>query len=120
MACDSAFDRPPLHGRLQDAWARPLFSPRVVTAEAVPALVDAQLHPDELAAVERAVPKRRAEFGTARLCARRALSSLGFEPAALLPHEGREPRWPPGAVGSTRPGARAVDDGTFDRAEVCP
>ena len=78
----------------------PLFGPGCVTEAAAPCLVDQQLFPDEQAHIQRAVPKRRAEFGTARVCARRALARLGVAATSLVPMEDRAPRWPPGIVGS--------------------
>lgn len=78
----------------------PLFGSGVVTEEAAPQLVDEQLFADELSHVARAVPKRRAEFGTARVCARRALARLGIAPCSLVPNEDRSPRWPAGVIGS--------------------
>jgi 4'-phosphopantetheinyl transferase EntD len=77
-----------------------LFSSGVVTEEAAPALVDAQLFPEERAHISNAVPKRRAEFGTARVCARKALARLDMAAGPLVPHEDRAPRWPDGVVGS--------------------
>jgi 4'-phosphopantetheinyl transferase EntD len=77
----------------------PLFRCEVAVAQAVPTLVDG-LYADELEYVARAVDKRRAEFGTARACARRALAQLGIEPCSLVPHADRSPRWPEGVVGS--------------------
>ena len=65
-----------------------------------PAIDDERLYADERAYVARAVPRRRAEFGTARVCARRALADLGFGPRSLVPGPDRAPRWPPGVVGS--------------------
>jgi 4'-phosphopantetheinyl transferase EntD len=56
--------------------------------------------PEELAFVERAVPKRQREFRTGRACARLALAELGVEPTALPMGEDRAPVWPPGVVGS--------------------
>jgi 4'-phosphopantetheinyl transferase EntD len=56
--------------------------------------------PEEEAAVSRAVAKRRQEFLTVRVCARRALAQLGLPPAPILPGERGAPRWPPGVVGS--------------------
>ncbi|WP_423832395.1 hypothetical protein [Streptomyces manipurensis] len=44
--------------------------------------------------------RRRAQFATARACARRALAGLGREPVALLPGPGGAPQWPSGVVGS--------------------
>jgi 4'-phosphopantetheinyl transferase EntD len=78
----------------------PLFSADVSTEEGAPKLVDEQLFADELAYLARAVPKRRAEFGSARLCARRALARLGIAAGSLVPHADRAPRWPEGSVGS--------------------
>lgn len=77
-----------------------LFTAQVVTEEAVPALVDEQLFAEERAHVANAVAKRRAEFGTARVCARKALARLGVGAIPLVPHEDRAPRWPEGIVGS--------------------
>jgi 4'-phosphopantetheinyl transferase EntD len=61
---------------------------------------DAGLYPEEEALVIRAVPKRRAEFATARLCARAALATLGEPPVAILPGPRGAPRWPRGVVGT--------------------
>jgi enterobactin synthetase component D / holo-[acyl-carrier protein] synthase len=63
-------------------------------------LVTAQLYPDELAHVARAIPKRQAEFGTARVLARRALAVLGCAAQSLVPNADRSPTWPAQAVGS--------------------
>ena len=78
----------------------PLFGPLCVTEEAAPRLVDDELFPEERAHIARAVDKRRAEFGMARVCARRALARLGFAPMPLVPSEDRAPSWPAGVVGS--------------------
>ena len=58
------------------------------------------LHPSEEAAVERAVASRRAEFTTARTCAREALAALGAPAEAVPVGEKRAPVWPDGVVGS--------------------
>jgi 4'-phosphopantetheinyl transferase EntD len=58
------------------------------------------LHPDEEPAVAKAVATRRAEFTTARRCARDALTALGAPVAAVPVGEKRSPVWPPGVVGS--------------------
>lgn len=58
------------------------------------------LHPEEAAHLEHALPKRRREFATARICARRALRALGVPPAPILPGPHGAPRWPAGTVGS--------------------
>jgi 4'-phosphopantetheinyl transferase EntD len=77
-----------------------LFAASVITEEAAPALVDAQLFPDERAHVANAVPQRRAEFGTARVCARKALARLGVGALSLVPRADRAPHWPDGIVGT--------------------
>ena len=77
-----------------------LFPAGCVTVESAPQLVDAALFPEERAHLEKAVPKRRAEFGSARLCARHALAQLGTPAGALVPAPDRSPIWPQGAVGS--------------------
>ncbi|MGH3325491.1 MAG: 4'-phosphopantetheinyl transferase family protein, partial [Streptomyces sp.] len=58
------------------------------------------LYEEELALLGKAVPKRRREFATVRVCARRALSGLGRPPAPLLPGTRNAPVWPAGVVGS--------------------
>ncbi|GHH84861.1 4'-phosphopantetheinyl transferase [Streptomyces sulfonofaciens] len=58
------------------------------------------LFPEEAALVARAVPQRRLEFATVRLCARRALGRLGVPPAPLLWGRRGAPAWPHGIVGS--------------------
>ncbi len=65
-----------------------------------PRLVNDQLFPDERAHVARAVAKRQADFGTARLCARNALAKLGHGPCSLTPNSDRSPRWPAQVRGS--------------------
>ena len=77
-----------------------LFGPGCFAEEAVPQLHDAQLFPEERACLANAVEKRRAEFGTARVAARRALAQLGFPPRPLVPNKDRSPVWPDGVVGS--------------------
>jgi 4'-phosphopantetheinyl transferase EntD len=79
---------------------RSMLGPRVAIAVAKPALVTEQLFPAERDYLARAVDKRKAEFGTGRVCARHALSMLGVAPAALVPDADRAPRWPPGILGS--------------------
>lgn len=61
---------------------------------------DVVLFPEEEALLTRAVDKRRREFTTARVCARRAFSRLGCHPAPILPGPRGAPRWPSGLVGS--------------------
>ena len=54
----------------------------------------------EAEAVARAVDSRRAEFATARRCARAALARLGRPAEAVPVGERRAPVWPDGVVGS--------------------
>ncbi|HMG42357.1 MAG TPA: 4'-phosphopantetheinyl transferase superfamily protein [Acidimicrobiales bacterium] len=61
---------------------------------------EAVLLPAEDAIVARAVPERRREFATGRLCARRALARLGLPPGAILAGPAGQPLWPDGIVGS--------------------
>lgn len=79
-----------------------LLPEAVVAVEAfgADAAVDAPLYPEEQAVVARAVDKRRREFGSVRLCARRAMEKLGVEPGPVLPGERGAPRWPEGILGS--------------------
>jgi 4'-phosphopantetheinyl transferase EntD len=77
-----------------------LFPRQVVVALAQPMLVDDWLYPDELARVALAVPKRRAEFATARMFARNAQAELGIGPCSLVLHHDRSRRWPDGTLGT--------------------
>ncbi|MGP3987791.1 4'-phosphopantetheinyl transferase family protein [Streptomyces sp. 3N207] len=61
---------------------------------------EAHLYPQEAAIIDGALPQRQREFATGRVCARRALSALGVEPAPLLRNRRGAPRWPEGVVGS--------------------
>lgn len=61
---------------------------------------DAMLFPAEEDVVRRSVEKRRAEFTTGRMCARKAMGLLGLPPQQLLPGVRGEPQWPQGTVGS--------------------
>jgi 4'-phosphopantetheinyl transferase EntD len=61
---------------------------------------EASLPPEEEALIAGAVAPRRAEFATARSCARHALHRLGVPPAPILRGPKREPLWPAGFVGS--------------------
>ncbi|WP_406135964.1 4'-phosphopantetheinyl transferase [Streptomyces sp. NBC_01089] len=74
---------------------------RVVLVESYGDPVEAApLLPGEEELVARAVPSRRAEFATARACARAALARLGVAPAAILSGARGEPLWPAGIVGA--------------------
>jgi 4'-phosphopantetheinyl transferase EntD len=72
----------------------------VAAEEAFDDPVGVALFPEEEALLTRAVDKRRREFTTVRVCARRALERLGVGPAPILPGTRGAPQWPPGIVGS--------------------
>jgi 4'-phosphopantetheinyl transferase EntD len=72
----------------------------IASAEAFGDPAALSLFPEEEARIARAVEKRRREFATVRLCARRALATLGVPPAPILPGERGAPQWPDGVVGS--------------------
>jgi 4'-phosphopantetheinyl transferase EntD len=77
-----------------------MLGPGCAVAVARPAIVTALLPPEEQQFLARSVAKRQAEFGTARLCARRALAQFGIAPGPLLPRADRSPSWPPDLIGS--------------------
>ncbi len=79
---------------------RRIVPPYVTYAESFDDITDEALFPEEAAVVEHAVDKRRREFTTGRVCARRALLNLGRPAAPLLPGAHGEPQWPAGVVGS--------------------
>jgi len=58
------------------------------------------LFPIEEELIRRAVGKRRREFATGRVCARKALEQLGIAPGPIPPGDRGEPLWPDGIVGS--------------------
>ncbi|MBT2230371.1 4'-phosphopantetheinyl transferase [Nonomuraea sp. NEAU-A123] len=58
------------------------------------------LFPEEEQLIKRAVEKRRREFTTARLCARKAMEGLGVAPVPVLSGLRGEPLWPLGVIGS--------------------
>ncbi len=62
--------------------------------------IEVELFPEERLALGAAVEKRRAEFVTARACAREAMAKLGLPALAVTNGERGEPRWPEGIVGS--------------------
>jgi 4'-phosphopantetheinyl transferase EntD len=59
-----------------------------------------ELFPEEAAAVERVVAKRRDEFVAGRTNARRALAALGIAPVAIPIGPRRAPIWPAGVAAS--------------------
>ncbi|WP_129766298.1 4'-phosphopantetheinyl transferase superfamily protein [Streptomyces sp. L-9-10] len=77
-----------------------ILPPGVRSAEAFDDLAPAPLFPEEAALMAGRRRRRRAQFATARACARRALAELGLAPGPLLPGAGGAPQWPDGVVGS--------------------
>ncbi|MFJ6619908.1 4'-phosphopantetheinyl transferase [Kitasatospora sp. NPDC091335] len=77
-----------------------LLPPGVMSSEAFDDMAPAPLFPAEAALMEGRRARRRAQFATARACARRCLAELGHPPAPLLPGPGGAPGWPSGVVGS--------------------
>jgi 4'-phosphopantetheinyl transferase EntD len=77
-----------------------ILPPAVAVEDTREELLEVELFPEELAAVGRAVEKRRREFTTGRACARRALARLGVAPCAIANGERGQPLWPVGVVGS--------------------
>jgi len=63
-------------------------------------VVLSELFAEEFALVARAVPKRQHEFAAGRMLARRAMSSLGVAPAAILRDVHGAPVWCEGYIGS--------------------
>jgi 4'-phosphopantetheinyl transferase EntD len=54
----------------------------------------------ELSCVKHCATDRIQQFAAGRLCAHRALESLGIAGFSLLPAADRQPLWPPGVTGS--------------------
>lgn len=94
-----ALDDPPLISRCA-ALLLEMLGPGVAIAVARPAIVTDLLLPEEQQFLIRSVAKRQAEFGTARLCARRALAQFGIAAGPLVPQQDRSPLWPSGMIGS--------------------
>jgi 4'-phosphopantetheinyl transferase EntD len=69
-------------------------------AEAAVADYAAGLFPEEAAYIAKAVSKRRNEFSTGRMLARRALHTVGGPQVAIPSGEYMAPVWPAGFVGS--------------------
>lgn len=61
---------------------------------------DHGLFPEELDALARAVPRRRAEFAAGRRAARAAMGELGLAEDAIPMAPSRAPVWPQGVVGT--------------------
>ncbi|MFC3504230.1 4'-phosphopantetheinyl transferase [Micromonospora krabiensis] len=80
---------------------RELLPPEVAVAVAGPDDWTGQLLAAEQACLsERAVEGRRRDFTAGRVCARRAMTTLGLPPAAVVAAADRSPVWPSGVVGT--------------------
>jgi 4'-phosphopantetheinyl transferase EntD len=77
-----------------------LLPPNIVGIDAFADLWEPRLFPAEQQAIRQANEKRRREFSTVRVCARKALAQLGVAPAPILPGDAGAPTWPAGIVGS--------------------
>lgn len=77
-----------------------VFPPGVATAELRQAGDPRLLLSGEGAHLIRAMPKRIQEFAAGRLCARHALSELGFVDFTVIAGSDRRPQWPSSIVGS--------------------
>ncbi len=77
-----------------------LFDNRVHTVSSTAEVSEDVLYSEEASLIGQAAPKRRREFATGRLLARKALAQLGVEGFPLLRGEDRSPIWPDGVVGS--------------------
>lgn len=77
-----------------------LFIEPVSAFETAGGIDPGALSPEEAIYVERAIPKRVAEFAAGRSCAGRALEELSVSGFHLRVGASREPVWPPGIAGS--------------------
>ncbi len=77
-----------------------LLPAAVIAVEAFEDRPGEPAHPGEEDLIARAVPGRRAEFVTARRCARQALARLGHPAGPIRTGPQREPLWPAGVAGS--------------------
>jgi 4'-phosphopantetheinyl transferase EntD len=77
-----------------------LLPPEISAVESRRDDTSAAIFPEEEALIKGAVAPRRAEFATARACARQALALIGVPAGPILRGAKREPVWPPGIVGS--------------------
>ena len=79
-------------GRLFPSFVRGVLAPTGPDCDRAP--------PEERAAVAGAGPARRREFLCGRACAHAALGAIGRDAGPIGVGRGRQPLWPPGAVGS--------------------
>ncbi|CAL9332355.1 4'-phosphopantetheinyl transferase family protein [Streptomyces sp. enrichment culture] len=78
----------------------PVLPAEAVAADTAGDFPETLLFPAERALIRDAVPERRREFATARVCAHRAQAALGLPVRPVLCGPRGEPRWPAGTVGS--------------------
>lgn len=64
------------------------------------------LYPEELAAIQRAVPRRQREFAAGREAARLAMAQIGWPAMPIPSAPDRSPVWPEGLAGSITHSAR--------------
>lgn len=80
---------------------------------------DYPLWPDESAAVQTAIPRRKREFAAGRHAAREAMARIGHKCTAIPSASDRSPVWPDGLVGSIAHNARVCIAVVGRREEVC-
>jgi 4'-phosphopantetheinyl transferase EntD len=88
------------HTPVPGAAIEPILPARAVAVDTREDWPRAKLYPGEQDALGRVVECRRAEFTTARACARKALARLGLPPASIGRGRQGEPCWPAGVAGS--------------------
>ncbi len=79
--------------------ALPLMDGLCILASAIQDLTG-DLYPEERAEIEKAIDRRRHEFATGRVLARRAMNELDLQPMPVLRGKQREPIWPAECTGS--------------------
>ncbi|MBV8826510.1 MAG: 4'-phosphopantetheinyl transferase superfamily protein [Hyphomicrobiales bacterium] len=77
-----------------------IVPPNTAVVAAAVADATADLYPQELRAIAKAVTKRRHEFATGRALARLALAQLGYGRMPIPVGPQRRPMWPAGTIGS--------------------
>lgn len=84
----------------QNQIIKDLFPPEV---EGVILPIDdyvSELTRDEYKIIQNASDKRKREFSTGRVCAKKALAALNMNNVSILTGSNREPLWPEGMIGS--------------------
>ncbi|MFE9683950.1 4'-phosphopantetheinyl transferase [Streptomyces sp. NPDC006285] len=77
-----------------------ILPPGTIAVDTAGDFPEALLFAAERALIRDAVPERRREFATVRVCAHRAQTALGLPVRPLLSGPRGEPEWPAGTVGS--------------------